>query len=83
MLPFFPVNKDVCEVASNPITRQKTIKTKKQRREEEKDEEEESKSRRSTRTKKSPLVYPKAGQCISRTCNRYIATLDSREVTAA
>jgi len=47
------------EVASNPITRPKTIKTKKQRREEELTEEEESKSRRSTRTKKKSTRLPK------------------------
>jgi len=45
------------EVASNPITRPKTIKTKKQRREEE--EEEESKPRRSTRVKKKSTRLPK------------------------
>ena len=44
------------EVASNPITRPKTIKTKKQRREE---GEEESKPRRSTRTKKESTRLPK------------------------
>ena len=45
------------KVASNPITRPKTIKTKKQRREEEK--EKESKPRRSTRTKKKSTRLPK------------------------
>jgi len=49
------------EVASNPITRPKEIKTKKQRREDI-DEEfkgEESKPRRSTRTKKKSTRLPK------------------------
>ena len=41
------------EVASNPITRPKTIKTKKQ------EGEEESKPRRSTRTKKESTRLPK------------------------
>jgi len=45
------------EVASNPITRPKTTKTKKQRREEEK--EEESKPRRSTSTEKKSSRLPK------------------------
>ena len=48
------------EVASNPITRPKTIKTKKQRREDiGEGEEEESKPRRSTRTKKKSVRLPK------------------------
>ena len=49
------------EVASNPITRPKTIKTKKQRREDivEGEDEEESKPRRSTRTKKQSARLPK------------------------
>jgi len=47
------------EVASNPITRPKAIRTKKQRREEEFKEEEESKSRRSSRTKKKSTRLPK------------------------
>jgi len=44
------------EVASNPISRPKTIKTKKQRREEEK---EEVKSEEPTRTKKKSTRLPK------------------------
>jgi len=50
------------EVASNPITRPKTIKTKKQQREdvdEELKEEEESKPRRSIRAKKKSTRLPK------------------------
>ena len=47
------------EVASNPIIRPKTIKTKKQRREDiGEGEEEESKPRRSTRTKKKSVRLP-------------------------